>query len=655
MKISNSILNSIKLNLVLTLLFSFFVLYCYSIPKEENKNQTKVIIDPEEMVFYSNGSTFSPAIVLQADAIVTWTWADNTTSNSTTPTKDYGSDLLRRNTLKVIPWSAVRRINIGYDALDGGTSDIELVEDQKVSLVENLGIVAPYLKEWCSSYSRLISLDFSNFINIETIECFKSLLLTNIQLANTPKLKRVCLEDNEIIDLNLQDCNSLEDLRGALNNFTTITFPTHPDNIWHICVWNNTFTNQHLFNDLTQFPMIAQLWIANTNQQGEFRMPKSNPEGLLSIWGWDNKYSSLDLRGAYQNSLDPGFVSFRNNELTKVNIKGCIQINELYLNNNQLDSLAIDQILKDVDEYKTYNGTIDLSLNKPPTSIGLIYKANLERRGWIVNTEPNISIESVSISSLSGTFINVENGTLQLQANILPDNATNKSVKWNVTNISGEASINSSGLLTAQKNGTIKVIATARNGLSVNGELLISISGQKILVESISIIDNLKTDTIIGIGTKIPLSPAILPENASNQIIDWSVENITGEAVIDNTGLLNTSSTGLIKVTATATDGSNVNSQKEYMIVFPSSADNIADPYLCKIIPNSSNGTIQILLNKLPLEGVLVEIRNILGNKILEQKIFNNITNLSINKSTVNIYFVTLRSKNWRNTKMVIF
>jgi len=189
----------------------------------------------------------------------------------------------------------------------------------------------------------------------------------------------------------------------------------------------------------------------------------------------------------------------------------------------------------------------------------------------------------------------------------------------------------------------------------VNGELLISISGQKILVESISIIDNLKTDTIIGIGTKIPLSPAILPENASNQIIDWSVENITGEAVIDNTGLLNTSSTGLIKVTATATDGSNVNSQKEYMIVFPSSADNIADPYLCKIIPNSSNGTIQILLNKLPLEGVLVEIRNILGNKILEQKIFNNITNLSINKSTVNIYFVTLRSKNWRNTKMVIF
>lgn len=647
--------NTQRLDFVLTLLFGFSVLNCFSISTQEKEYQNKLSLDADEIVFYSNGSNFSPVIVLQADAIVTWTWADSTTSNSTTPTKEYGSDLLRGNRLKVTPWSAVRRINIGYDALDGGSSDIELVADQKVSLVENIGLVAPYLKEWCSSHSSLISLDFSNFINIETIECFKSLLLKNLQLTNTPKLKRLCLEDNDVIDLDLQDCNSLEDIRGALNNFTNINFPTHSENIWHICVWDNQFTNQHLFNDFTQFPMIAQAWIANTNQQGEFIMPKSNPTYYVSIWGWDNKYSSLDLRGAYQNNEATGFVSFSNNELIKVNIKGCIQINELYLNNNKLDSLTIDQILHEVDEYRTNNGIIDLTFNMPPTSIGLFYKANLERRGWVVNIEPNIPIDSVRISSAGGTTISTENGSLQLVANVLPENATSKVVNWSVINDTGKASISSTGLLTAEKNGTVTVYAAARNGLSVYGNLSISISGQKILVENISIIDNLQKDTIFGIDTTISLTASIFPENAYNQVIDWTVENITGEADIDINGNLNTSSIGLIKVTAMATDGSNVNGQKEYIIAIPTSVHNIVDLYQFNIIPNSSNGTIQLHLNKKPLEGVVVEIRNILGEKLIEQNIFNNFTTLSINKSSTSIYFVTLKSKNWINTKKLIF
>jgi hypothetical protein len=374
--------NKVLFGIVKSLLIWVFpVIDCFSGQIEKKYDQNKLSTNSDEIVFYTNGSIFSPVIVLQAEAVVTWTWADNTTSNLTSPVKNYGSNLLRRNSLKVTPWSAVRRINIGYDALDGGSSSIELVADQQVSLVENLNLVAPYLKEWCSSYSRLISLNFSNFINLETIECFNSLQLKNLQLTNTPKLKRVCFENNELIEFNFQDCNSLEDIRGALNNFSTITFPSQKENIWHICVWSNPITDVHLFNNMSQFPMIAELWIPKTNQQGELILPKSHPVKSVSIWGWNNKYSSIDLRGSFQNSKASGLVHLRDNEITNVNITGCIQIKDLDLSNNRLESTAIDQVLKQVDEYKTLNGKIDLRYNNPPSYIGLMYKANLENRG----------------------------------------------------------------------------------------------------------------------------------------------------------------------------------------------------------------------------------------------------------------------------------
>ncbi|MGE5394959.1 MAG: hypothetical protein ACM3P1_09445 [Candidatus Saccharibacteria bacterium] len=349
---------------------------------DEKDNEPNVGSDSNEMVFYSNGSTFSPVIVLQGEAIVTWTWDDNTTSNSTKPIKEYGSDDLRKNSLKVNPWNAVRRINIGYDALDGGSVNIELVPDQKVSSVENLNLVAPYLKEWCSSYNNLTSLDFSNFTNLETIECYNSLTLKNVNLSNTPKLKRVCFEDNDLLNLDMRECYSLEDIRGAMNNFSTVVFPTHSEKLWHICIRDSPISNPYLFSDLSKFPMISQLWIPNINQQGEFKLPKSNYDGNCSIWGWSNKYSSMDLRGSFQNRDLDGYVNMSFNELTRVEIAGCSQIKELNLQNNKLEPETIDYILKQVDDFGTSNGTLDLRQNKPPTAVGLTYKTNLEKRGW---------------------------------------------------------------------------------------------------------------------------------------------------------------------------------------------------------------------------------------------------------------------------------
>jgi hypothetical protein len=69
------------------------------------------------------------------------------TSTSTTPHKDFGAAATRQHALRVKPWSAVRRINLGYDAGDGGSGEIEKVPDQQVSAVTGLTMVAPTLEQ----------------------------------------------------------------------------------------------------------------------------------------------------------------------------------------------------------------------------------------------------------------------------------------------------------------------------------------------------------------------------------------------------------------------------------------------------------------------------------------------------------------------------
>lgn len=428
-----------KLSFKSTFFLGIFFIQGFSYPTDEK--QEVLVPQDEEIGFYSNGSSFSPVITLEGQAEVTWTWADSTTSSSTNPIKDYGSAQIRRNSLKVTPWSALRRINIGYDAQDGGSIDIELVADQQVSKVENLTIVAPYLKEWCSSYNNIDSLDFENFTNIETIECFRSKSLRNVNLSNTPSLKRACFEENQLLNINLSGSPALEDLRGALNNYNTITFPNSTQNLWHICVRDNPqITNTNLFNNLNQFPNIAELFIWNTNQQGNLVIPGTHADKDVFIKAYKNQYSSIDLRGALTNIYFYGSVDVSQNTLTSVDISGCIQIKHLDLSFNKLDSETIDHVLKQVDGFGTFYGTIDLTQNRPPTASGLIHIANLEKRGWKVNTDEIIAgnIQQMNDTHSFNIYSNQSNHTIKVELNKMLDDV----VILEVRNASGVKILN---------------------------------------------------------------------------------------------------------------------------------------------------------------------------------------------------------------------
>ena len=83
-----------------------------------------------------------------------------------------------------------------------------------------------------------------------------------------------------------------------------------------------------------------------------------------------------------------------------------------------------------------------------------------------------------SIKINGGTSINIDKGTLQLTASVLPTNASVQSVIWSVVDGTGQATISQSGLVTAQKNGFVTVMVTANDGTGIQSSLQITITNQ---------------------------------------------------------------------------------------------------------------------------------------------------------------------------------
>ena len=162
------------------------------------------------------------------------------------------------------------------------------------------------------------------------------------------------------------------------------------------------------------------------------------------------------------------------------------------------------------------------------------------------------------VSGTGATSISTDGGTLQLSAELLPSSATNKTVTWSITNDTGQASINSSGLVTAISNGTVIARATANDGSSVSGSLTITISNQIIPVTNISVTGSNGATTITSDGGSLQLIANVLPANATNKNVIWSVGNVTGQATIDASGLLTAVSNGTVNVIATTTNNSEV-------------------------------------------------------------------------------------------------
>jgi len=422
---------------------------------------------PSEMIhLMSTGSEFSPVIEVTGNPVIEWVFNDSTLSSSATPSKIYGSPGIYDNYLRVTPWSALVGINVGYDAADDGYGGFAIVANQYVTQIENLTVAGSTLKYICASHNPVAHLDLRGLTGLKFVELLECRNLTNLQLGDHPLLERLCVEDNNLLTLNLSGCPLLADLRAASNLYTTINWGNAGPKLWHICVRTNPQLNTSV-NNLTLFPDLTELLNWSANQRGAL---VCHSPLMKSIESNDNQYSSadlsgctalkkLELSGSKLSSLDMGSA----NSLLSVQLKDC-----------GLTKVQTDYVLNTLDRAGLSGGSLDLMGNTVPSQEGLTHYDNLVARGWKINLP--LPVASIEVSAEGGlTTISRGQNTLKLNATVLPATANDKKVIWSVINGTGQATVDENGLVTAIAGGTVIIVATANDGSDVSGSLNITI------------------------------------------------------------------------------------------------------------------------------------------------------------------------------------
>ncbi|MBN2665060.1 MAG: Ig-like domain-containing protein [Bacteroidales bacterium] len=250
--------------------------------------------------------------------------------------------------------------------------------------------------------------------------------------------------------------------------------------------------------------------------------------------------------------------------------------------------------------------------------------------GWN-GSPPAIPVSSISVSGAGGsTVISVNKGTLELSAQVLPSNASNKSVIWSIAGGTGQATISQSGLVTAITDGKVTAVASSTDGSAVSGIIEITIINQMIPVSGIMIVAEEGTTVISAAKGTLQLTTEILPEHATDKSVDWSVENVTGKAVVNESGLVTGIEDGVVKIVASAKDGSGVSSSLEIKI-------NKNKPLIAVV----NDGLLRV-----PLEGdytghrlSLIDIR---GRLIKELSVEGNLCEFNVSSLSSGIYIVAL-------------
>ncbi|MEN8247379.1 MAG: Ig-like domain-containing protein [Bacteroidota bacterium] len=183
-----------------------------------------------------------------------------------------------------------------------------------------------------------------------------------------------------------------------------------------------------------------------------------------------------------------------------------------------------------------------------------------------VYSVPVVQVSDINVTGEGGATSVVVDGTLQMLAEVLPVDATDPSVTWSVTDGNGSGIIDAAGLFTAVTLGTVTVVATANDGSGVTGSYELTIMENVVPVTSISVTSQNNSDSV-SISNTLQLFAEVLPTDASDNTVTWSVTEGTGNAVISETGLLYGVTEGTVTVYATASDASGISGSKEIRVV----------------------------------------------------------------------------------------
>ena len=156
-------------------------------------------------------------------------------------------------------------------------------------------------------------------------------------------------------------------------------------------------------------------------------------------------------------------------------------------------------------------------------------------------------VEGISINITTATL--AEGQSLQLEATVSPEFASNKSVEWSSSN-EAVATVSQDGIVTAISKGSAIITAKSTDGSNISASCAVTVVK---LVSSIYI-DNTKISMKIGEQTTI--TAYAIPSDATNPHLRWYSEDESIATVED--GVVTAVGVGTTYICVESTDGSNI-------------------------------------------------------------------------------------------------
>lgn len=179
-----------------------------------------------------------------------------------------------------------------------------------------------------------------------------------------------------------------------------------------------------------------------------------------------------------------------------------------------------------------------------------------------------VYVVPVKVQSITASLHSLGLGITEsqsLSAQILPLNASDKSIKWTSQN-ANIASITSNGVVTGNAAGTTYVYAVASNNLKDSCKVIVN--------QIVYVADSIKfgvTALEMNIDSVVKLNTIFYPSSASNKSITWTYDNPT-VVTVDVMGNITAIAEGTVTVTATTNNGK---STSVIIIVLPTMAQSI--------------------------------------------------------------------------------
>lgn len=161
-----------------------------------------------------------------------------------------------------------------------------------------------------------------------------------------------------------------------------------------------------------------------------------------------------------------------------------------------------------------------------------------------------VPVSEISVNSNQTDVSLAIGSSYQLQAKVLPENATDKKITYTSHN-PAVASVNEEGVITALSAGSAKITITASNDISKEINVTVTAVSVTDIVFDPALPGN---PLLLSVGGNCPIHAKVQPENATDKNLTYSSDN-EAVAAVDAGGLIMGKAVGSAKITIKASNG----------------------------------------------------------------------------------------------------